>query len=245
MITTIRSLFIAVACTSLLLGAVAEAARPKRERVEIKDDAPDSPLCRETVSEVAKLRADIGWPMTELYGHGNGHSDVTVGQLTFHGLRLQSMVFANSAGAKRTLPLNFYLVDIDNKPPVEMLDFVTGGHMATGEGTTLSVFKNNLSVATAPIPDTELRNETMKIGPLNVRFTGKEFDVGYFVYPFAFAGRNYLFIEGNGDDYQAPEGQRADFDAARKHAKNLVVEVVPDGLATRCYFSDEPGTPAK
>jgi hypothetical protein len=240
--TLIRSLLIISAGASVLLGSNVVFAH-KRQYVQINDVA-DSALCRETAQAVAQLRADIGWPMTKLYGRGEGHSDRTVGQLTFHGLRVQSIVFANSAGEKRTLPLAFYLVDIDNTPPVEMIDFVTGGHMATGEGTTLSVLKNNLSAAPEPVPDQALRNAALKIGPLDVRFTGKDFDVGYFSYPFGFAGRNYLFIEGNGGEYQAPEGQLWDVHAARKLARDAVLEIVPPaGLVTRCYFPED--APAK
>lgn len=232
-------MFLAVLAAAVIFSA--GAARSERQRVQIKDDAPDSALCRETARSVAQLRDEIGWPMTKLYGRGEGHADRTVGQLTFQGLRVQSIEIVNGAGEKRVVPLAFYLVDIDNRPPVEMVDFITGGHMATGEGTTLSILKHDLSTATQPVPDRELWNRALKIGPLDVRFTGKEFDVGYFIYPFAFAGRNYLFIEGNGGDYQAPEGQLWDVHGARKVAKDAVVELVPDvGLVTRCYYADEP-----
>jgi hypothetical protein len=240
-----RLLLIAGACASLLLGAGAADARSTRERVQIQDE-PGLPLCRATAAAVAKLREEIGWPMTGLYGHGQGAKDRTVLQLTFYGLRTRSIEFVNGAGEKRTVPMAFYLVDLDNTPPVEMLDFVAGGHLATGDGTTLSVMKKDLSKVPQPVPDDELNEVALKIGPLDVAFRGKDFDLGYHSYPFAFAGRNYLFIEGNGEGYQPVEGQQEDPNGARNAAKDLVVELVANvGLVTRCYFAKEPGEPAK
>jgi hypothetical protein len=238
---------LATLAASVAFSAGADAAtRSKHQYVQIQDDAHDSALCRETARAVAPLRQEIGWPMVELYGYGAGHPDRTIGEITFHGVRVRSIVFANSAGEKRTLPLAFYLVDIDNTQPVEMIDFITGGHMATGDGTTLFILRTNLSAAPAPVPDTEIRNAELEIGPLDVSFTGKDFDVGYYSYPFAFAGRNYLFIEGNGANYAPPRGQLWDVHGPRKVAKDAVVELVPKvGLVTRCYFPEHTAAPAQ
>jgi hypothetical protein len=229
--------------TAIALSACAGAVEwPKEEYVQI-NDVPDSELCRETSRAAAELRTEIGWPMTKLYGHGAAQPDRSVGKLTFPGLRVQSIEFVNGAGNKRTLSMTFYRVDIDNTPPLEMIDFVTGGHLATGGGTTLTVRRNDLSLAPQPIPDRELRDEGLLFGPLEVSFTGKDFDAGYYSYPFAFAGKNYLFIEGNGEAYQTTqdEDELYDLKAARNAAKDAVVELVPGtGLVARCYFDKKP-----
>lgn len=240
--TVCRVLLAAAIASSVPAGA---ADWPKQEYVRI-EDVPDSELCRETAQAVAVLREEIGWPLFRLYGEGEGAPDRIVGQLTFHGLRTRSIVFANSAGERRTLPMTYYLVDLDNRPPVEMIRIVTGGHLATGDGTTLSVMKNNFSSAPEPVADSELGNAALEIGPLDVALTGQPFDPGYYLYPFAFARRNYLFVEGNGEAYRPPEGEEHEFSGARKLSKDAVVELVPDvGLVTRCYFAAEPGAPAK
>jgi hypothetical protein len=214
---------------SVAWAGIASAAEwPKQDYVPIKD-TPDSALCRETTRAVAELRDEIGWPMTRLYGQGEGQPDRTVAQLTFQGLRVQSIEFVNSAGKKRILPLTFYRVDIDNSPPLDMIDFVTGGHLAAGDGTTLTVLGNDLSIARQPIPDRELRNAALVIGPLEVSFRGKDFDAGYYIYPFAFAGRNYLFIEGNGERHG---------DGDRNDSKDAVIELgLGVGIVPRCYFT--------
>jgi hypothetical protein len=163
-----------------------------------------------------------------------------VGKLVFAGLRDRSMEFVNGAGHKRTLSMTFYLLDIDNTPPAEMIDFVTGGHLAAGGGTTLTIRKNNLSLASQPIPDSELGGPALVLGPLEASFNGKDFDPGYYIYPFAFADRNYLFIEGNGEQYQTPanEDESYDLKSSRESAKDAVLELVPGtGFVTRCYFA--------
>src|SRR3990170_6327336 len=66
---------------SVAFSAGADAAtRSKHQYVQIQDDATDSALCRETARAVALLRQEIGWPMVELYGHGEGHPDRTIGE---------------------------------------------------------------------------------------------------------------------------------------------------------------------
>lgn len=235
----IRAISLLVACVACA-GAASAAEWPKQDSVQIKD-TPDSELCRETSRAVVELRREIGWPMTKLYSEGVGQADRAVGRLTFPGLHVQSLEFVNGTGTKRTLPLTFYLVDIDNTPPVEMIDFVTGGHLATGGGTTLSIVKNNLSTLPQPIPDRELGNAVLEIGPLEVSFSGKNFDPGYYLYPFGFAGKNYLFVEGNGEQYQPPQDEEYDPNAVRDFAKDAVVELVPGvGLVARCYFPRKP-----
>src|SRR5688572_26685788 len=173
MIKTTSWLMLAAAIA--LCGCAAAAEWPKQEYVQI-NDVPESELCRETSRAVAELRKEIGWPMTKLYGQGATQPDRTVGKLTFAGLRTSSTTH--------------YQVDIDNTPPVEMIEFVTGGHLATGGGTTLTIRSNDPG------------GPALVFGPLEVSFTGKAFDAGYYSYPFAFTGKNYLFVEGNGEEYQ-------------------------------------------
>jgi hypothetical protein len=112
-------------------------------------------------------------------------------------------------------------VDIDNVPPAEMITSLRGGHGNAGFGNTLQILNRDLSAARQPIRTEELVNGVLQIGPWEVSFEGRDFDAGYYSYVFSFQGKNYLFIEGNGD----------------RHGKDLVAELVPGvGIETRCYF---------
>jgi hypothetical protein len=215
---------------AILLSAHAAAAPPesaaaptwpKQQSVRIKD-APDSVLCRETQRAIAELRDTPDALIARLQDPRTRTTEpVKVQGLTFQPLRTKAFTTVDRQGVQRTDDFDYYLVDIDNVPPAETITSLRGGHGNAGFGNTLQILNRDLSAARQPIRTEELVNGVLQIGPWEVSFEGRDFDAGYYSHIFSFRGRNYLFIEGNGD----------------RHGRDLVAELVlAVGIETRCYF---------
>lgn len=201
--------------------SAAVATWPKQRSVRIKD-APESALCRETQHAITELRGTPDGLIERLQDPRSRATEaVEIEELTFYPLRTKAFTTVDRQGVQRTNDFDYYLVDIDNVPPVEMITSSRGGYGNAGFGNTLQVLNRDLSAARQPIRTEELVNASLQIGPWEVSFEGRDFDAGYYIYIFSFRGKNYLFIEGNGD----------------RHGKDLVAELVPTvGIETRCYF---------
>lgn len=216
------SLTAAGVATALLLSFASFAEWPKQPYVQIQG-APESELCRSAATAVDSLRNKLG----ELYGtfrdpRTRAQADLAIAGLTFHPVKVQRFTVTDAAGKQRPDDVAYYLLDIDNDGAQDMITLLSGGHGAAGEGDTLFVLEKNLSAAPQPIPRAAFDTVALEIGGRTQAFRtqdGGRFDPAYFLYPFAFQGRNYLLVDGN----------RAD------DPKHLVVEAVPDnGVVTRC-----------
>lgn len=194
---------------------------PKQPSVRIKD-APDSALCTEAQRAITELRDTPDALIARLQDPRTRATEpVKVQGLTFQPLRTKAFTTVDRQGEQRTNDIDYYLVDIDNVPPAEMITSVRGGHGNAGFGNTLQILNRDLAAARQPIRTEELVNSVLQIGPWEVSFEGRDFDAGYYSHVFSFQGKNYLLIEGNGD----------------RHGKDLVAELVPAvGIETRCYF---------
>lgn len=209
-----------VTAVSVLL-LFANIAASKRRFVPI-EDAPETELCKSTAQAMKELRKQAAG----LYGKFRAPStrvagDLQVGGLTFHALHTRTFETVDDQGVSRTYPLGYYLLDIDNTAPVEMITFSTGGHGAAGEGDTLFILEKDVSSAPLPVANEELGKIVLEISSYTTTFQGKDFDGAWFIYPFSFQGRNYLLIEGNRESF----------------SNDLVAEVVAGtGVVIRCYF---------
>lgn len=207
--------------SAVLFAGSACFAQLKRSYVQIQN-APDTELCISTSKAVQDVRKEAGRLKRKFRDRQtSSKSAVQAMGLSFYTLLIKHFVTIDSSAERMSFDLDYYLLDIDNNGSVEMITIVSGGHMAAGEGDTLSILKDDVSSAAQPVPHDALGNVALEIGPLSVRFEGKDFDNGYYIYPFAFQGKNYLLIEGNRDQYR----------------KDLVAELVlGTGIVTRCYF---------
>ena len=195
---------------------------PKQRSVRIKDVSESSELCRETRRAVTELSDTPDGLLTRLQDPRTRETEaVKVMRLTFYPLRTKAFTTVGRNGAQQTNNFDYYLVDIDNVPPVEMITSSRGGYGNAGFGNTLDILKRDLSVVREPVRTEELASAALKIGPWEVSFEGRDFDAGYYIYLFSFRDKNYLLIAGNGDQY----------------GKHLVAELVSTvGIETRCYF---------
>jgi hypothetical protein len=209
-----------VTAVSMLL-LFANIAASKRRFVPI-EDAPDTELCKSTAQAMTELRKDFRGlygkfrdPQTRVAG------ELQVAGLTFHASHTRTFETVDRQAVSRTYARNYYLLDIDNTPPVEMMTYSSGGHGAAGEGDTLSILEKDVSSAPLPVANEELGKVVLEITSYTTSFTGKDFDPAWFIYPFSFQSRNYLLIEGN----------------RGRSGNDLVAEVVAGaGVVTRCYF---------
>jgi hypothetical protein len=209
-----------VTAVSMLL-LFANIAASKRRFVPI-ENAPETELCKSTAQAMKELRKGTAGlygkfrdPRTRVAG------ELQVAGLTFHALHTRTFETVDRQGVSRTYARNYYLLDIDNTAPVEMLTFSSGGHGAAGEGDTLSILEKDISSAPLPVANEEFGKVVLEITSYTTTFQGKDFDGAWFIYPFAFQGRNYLLIEGNRE----------------RSSNDLVAEVVASaGVVTRCYF---------
>lgn len=217
-----------IASMVALLAAPANAGRWP-DYVQIVDD-PDNELCKAASAAVKSWFESNGQDrLTETFRRAPDSipkSDLQIQDLTFHVLRHEPLATLDAQGVRREWSESYYSVDIDNDGDLDMLEFVSGGHLRAGEGDTLSMMNQHFMKMAQPVSHEAVRDgRVLEVGPLDLQFQGVDFDNGYYVFPIAFKQRNYLLIEGNGDESEG------------KNIQRQVIELVPDqGLVGRCFF---------
>lgn len=221
-----RDVLVASVAVALLFfaGAVYPAQRQKHAYIQIEGDAA-SQLCVSASNAVRGLREGMNDRLFAKFRDPRTRSttDLQVEGLTFHALRTKKFTTVDEAAVERTREVAFYQLDLDNDGSREMITLVTGGHGAAGDGDTLYILENDLVQAPQPVRNDEFIKVRLEIGGRTHSFYGKDltFDPAYYMYPFAFQGKNYLLIEGNRS-------------ATRPHF--IVALVAEAGISSRCYF---------
>lgn len=205
-------------------GAACPAQRQKHAYIQIEGDAA-SELCVSASNAVRGMREGMNDPLFAKFRDPRTRltSDLEMEGLTFQVPRSRKFTTVDQAAVERSREEVFYQLDLDNDGSREMITLVTGGHGAAGDGDTLYILENDLDQAPQPVRNEEFIKVRLEIGGRTHSFYGKDlsFDPAYYMYPFAFRGKNYLLIEGNNA-------------ATRPHF--IVALVTEAGIQSRCYF---------